>query len=215
MPIDEIYDPMDLVGFDRDVRHAYGELDLRWDTRRRASRWEPSTVRAAGSLVDAFAGRVAGWDGSADYWRYGLELQHDLRLAKGPRFLSTRVRVEGVTGARDQVAFAELPTLGGGDFLRGYPFERFRDRVAAFGSLQYQWDLSHWVDAYLFTDVGRVFPSLDDLSLHQLRAGYGIGVEIHNDHSFLLEGDLATSIDGGIFLSVAFNPILDARTSWR
>ncbi len=214
-PIDEIYDPMGLIGFEHGVRHAYGELEVRWDTRRSVLRWEPASVPAAGSLVDAFAGRVAGWGGSADYWRYGVELQHYFRLAKGPRLIATRLRVEGVTGARDQVAFAELPMLGGGDFLRGYPFERFRDRVAAFGSLQYQWDLSHFVDAYLFIDVGRVFPSLDDLSLHQLRAGYGIGLALHGNSGFLLEGNLATSIDGGIFASVAFNPILDARPRWR
>ena len=41
---------------------------------------------------------------------------------------------EGVTGGLDQVPFTELPMLGG-DFMRGYAFERFRDRVAAFGSL--------------------------------------------------------------------------------
>jgi hypothetical protein len=214
-PIDEIYDPMDLVGFEHGVRHAYGELELRWDTRRRVSAWEPVDVHAAGSLVGAFAGRVAGLEGSAGYWRYGLELQHNHRLAKGPRLVSARFRIEGVTGARDQVAFTELPMLGGGDFLRGYSFERFRDRVAAFGSLQYQWDLSHYADAYLFTDVGRVFPSLDDLSLHRLRAGFGIGLELHRDTGFLLEATLATSIDGGVFVSVSFNPILDARTHWR
>ncbi len=130
--------------------------------------------------------------------------------------LITRVRLEGVTGAVDQVPFTELPSLGGGNFLRGYPFERFRDRVAALASLEYQWDLSHFVDARLFTDVGRVYSSLDELSLHDLRVGFGGGLELHNDSGqFQVEVDLATSIDGGIFASASFSPVLDARPRWR
>ena len=35
LAIDEVYDPADLVGFDGGVEHADGELELRWDSRRR------------------------------------------------------------------------------------------------------------------------------------------------------------------------------------
>lgn len=82
-----------------------------------------------------------------------------------------------MSGTRDQVPFTELPMLGGSSFLRGYPFERFRDRAAGFGSVQYQWDVSHILDAYLFADAGRVFPSIANVTLHGLRVGYGI--ELH------------------------------------
>jgi hypothetical protein len=197
------------------VRHAYGELELRWDTRRRATVWEPRDVHSVGSLAAAFTGRVHRLDGGPDFWRYGVELQHDWRLARGPRVLAVRLRGAGVTGQRDEVPFTELPSLGGGSFLRGYSFERFRDRVAAFGSIQYQWDISHMVDAYLFTDAGRVFPSLDELTVHGMRVGYGIGLELHGQNGFLLEGTLASSIDGGVFVSVSLNPVLDQKERWR
>ncbi|HEX8109612.1 MAG TPA: BamA/TamA family outer membrane protein, partial [Kofleriaceae bacterium] len=214
-PIDEVYAPEDLVGFTTGVRHAYGELELRWDTRGRATPWEPRDVHSVGSLAAAFAGRVHRLDGGPDFWRYGVELQHNWRLARGPRVVTVRLHGAGVTGERDEVPFTELPTLGGGGFLRGYPYERFRDRVAAFGTIQYQWDISHLVDAYLFSDAGRVFPSPDALTVHGMRLGYGIGLELHGQNGFLLEGSLASSIDGGVFVSVALNPVLDQKERWR
>jgi hypothetical protein len=214
-PIDAVYSTPDLVGFDAGVRHAYGEIELRWDTRRPATRWEPPGVHAAGSLVSAVAGRVHRLDDGPDFWRYGVELQHYWRIAKGPRSVAVRFHGDGVSGSRSEVPFTELPMLGGSSFLRGYPFERFRDRVAAFGSVQYQWDLSHLFDAYLFTDVGRVFPALDQLTARGMRVGYGVGLEFHSDQGFWLEGSVASSIDGGLVLSLSFNPILDSKERWR
>lgn len=214
-PIDQVYAPQDLVGFQTGVRHAYGELELRWDTRRRATQWEPRDVHSIGSLAAAFTGRVHRLDGGSDFWRYGVELQHNWRLARGPRVLTARLRGTGVTGQRDEVPFTELPTLGGGSFLRGYQYERFRDRVSAFGTIQYQWDLSNLADVYLFTDAGRVVPSLDALTVRGMRVGYGIGLELHGPKGFLLEGTLAGSIDGDVFVSVSLNPVLDQKERWR
>jgi outer membrane protein assembly factor BamA len=113
------------------------------------------------------------------------------------------------------VAFTELPVLGGGEFLRGYTYERFRDRAAVFGSLQYEWDLSHFTAAYLFTDIGRVFDTLDDLTVRGLRVGYGIGLDIRGESGFLFSASVASSIDGGLFFSLAFNPVVDALQRWR
>jgi hypothetical protein len=213
--IDEVYDPAGLVGFEGGVRHAYGELELRLDTRRRVTPWEPADVHSTGSLVAASLGRVDRLDGGTDFWHYGVELQQYLRLAKGPRVLSLRFRGDGVTGSRDEVPLTELPMLGGGTFLRGYPFERFRDRVAAMGSVAYEWDLSDFVNSCVFTDVGRVYSSLDDLTPRGMRVGYGIGASVQRDESFVLEGSLASSIDGGLFLNLSFQPGLDARPRWR
>ncbi len=216
LPIDQVYDPPGLVGFETGARHVYGELEVRWDSRRSISVWEPHYAHAAGSLAAALVGRVQGLDGAADFWRYGVELQHDWELAKGPRVLAMRFHGEGVTGSLDQVPFTELPALGGSAFLRGYSYERFRDRVAAVGSVQYEWTLSHLVDAYLFSDVGRVFSSLDGITAQGMRVGYGIGLDLHDDQgAFRAEGSLASSIDGGVFLTLSFNPALDARPRWR
>jgi hypothetical protein len=204
--IDEVYDPAALVGLGG-VRHFYSELELRFDSRGRYNLFEPVPLYAVGSLAAVFGGLVHQFGDLPDYWRYGVELQHFLRLGEGPGVLALRLRGEAVTGARSEVAFAELPRLGGPDSLRGYPTDRFRDRVMAFGTAEYQWGLSAQISAGLFVDVGRVFPSLGELSVDHLRAGYGIALQLHTEQSFLFETTLASSIDGGVITTLSFNPV--------
>lgn len=215
VPLGQVYNPADLPGFLGGVQHAYGELELRWDTRRRSTMWEPFKIYSGGSLVSVYAGRVDRLDGGVDFWRYGGELQHFFRLARGPRVLITRVRAQGVSGGRADVPFTELPYLGGGDILRGYSYERFRDRASLMGSIQYSWDLSSRVNAYLFSDIGRVYESFDDLSAHGLHVSYGVGLDLHGDSGLVATGYIASTIDGGFLFTVAFNPITDARQRWR
>jgi hypothetical protein len=212
--IDRVYDPDGLVGF-ADTKQAYGEIEVRWDGRDRRSVWDSRQVYSGGGLAAVFAGRVHRFDPGDDFSRYGVELQYFVRLADGPRVLATRFHAEAVTGTRDQVPLTELPQLGGASFLRGYPGGRFRDRVAAFGSGEYQWDLSQLLDASLFVDAGRVFPSLEEVSVDHLRVGFGVALSVHSNSDFLLQASLATSIDGGVFLNLAFNRAFDSTTRWR
>ncbi|HUJ59144.1 MAG TPA: hypothetical protein VLX92_11650 [Kofleriaceae bacterium] len=214
LPIADVYDTSRLAAFDHAIQHVYGELALRWDSRRSAP-WEASAIASAGTLATAYAGPVRGLGGAADFWHYGGELAHYIRLGQGPRVLALRLRGEGVTGSLEQVPVSELPMLGG-DLLRGYPFERFRDRVAAFGTAEYEWDLSRNLEAYLFVDAGRVFPALDQLTVDRMRAGYGVGCVISGDSAgFIVEGSLASSIDGGLIVTAAFTPVLREQPRWR
>jgi hypothetical protein len=213
-PIEERYDPATLVGF-AGVRHAYAELELRIDRRRAGTRWELATVRAEGWLASALVGRVHRLDGGVDYWRYGGELQGWWRLAYGPRVLATRLHAEAVSGTRAEVPFTELPTLGGPGLLRGYPFGRFRDRVAAVATVAYEWDLSRHFRAGLFVDAGRVFPAITELEIDHLRLGGGAAIALFGNDGFVVEASLATSVDGGLFAVASFSPALDARPRWR
>ncbi len=213
-PIDEIYDPADLVGFMDGVEHLYGELELRWDRRKIAvPRWE-TTPYTTGWLASAFVGGIHALDDKSDFARYGVELQAFLHFALGPRMLVFRLRGEGVTGDVDEVPFVELPYLGG-DILRGYDFARFRDRVAVVGTAQYTWDLSRYTNAFLFVDTGRVYSALEDLTFDDLRLGYGGGVELHSNTDFVLGGTLASSIDGGVFVTARMTALWDKVPRWR
>jgi hypothetical protein len=214
--IDELYRPASLIGWDG-VRHAYTELELRWDGRRPATSWEPRPLPAAGWFAAAHVGRVTRLDGGVDFWRYGGDVQHFLRVGRGPRVLAARAHVEAVSGARHEVSLFDLPQLGGKTLLRGYPSERFRDRIAVLGSLDYVWDLSLLLSARVFTDVGRVHASARELDLDGLRVGYGVGLDVHTWTSFLLRGTIASSIDGGVFLDLSFEPVfdLDGRVEQR
>lgn len=211
--IDEVYDPGALVGWNG-FTNLYGELELRIDERR-ALAWEPVGLKSNGWLAAATLGRVHDLDVGGDFWRGSVELQDFIHLAKGPRMLALRLRGEAVSGSAMDVPLIQLPMLGGGDFLRGYDFERFRDKVSALGSAEYIWDLSHWFAAALFVDAGRVYDSFSAIGVDHLRVGYGAALEVSKDDMFLFEASVASSIDGGLFLSLSFNPVFDARPRWR
>jgi hypothetical protein len=213
-PIDTVYEPAALVGFEQDVDHLYGELELRWDKRRiSAPTWE-TTRYTTGWLASVFAGRVHQLDDRGDFTHYGGDVQVFLHLGLAPRMLVVRLLVEGVTGSRDVVPVPELPYLGG-DLLRGYPFARFRDRLSALGTAEYVWDLSNYMNAFVFVDGGRVYASPEALTLHGLRVGYGGGLALHRGANYLIAGTLASSIDGGLFVTATLAPLWDARQRWR
>ena len=215
-PIDEVFMTDRLAGYDG-VRNGYAELELRWDSRGRANDYEPISVISSGQLVALFAGRVTALDDSEDFWRYGLDVQQFFRIGPGPRVIALRSHGEAVTGDRDEVPFNELPRLGGKSVLRGYPLDRFRDRVALVSSVDYQWDLTSTISASLFVDAGRVQPSLADLESSDLRVGYGMSFDLHTARSFLARASIASSIDGGVFFNFALDPVfeLDGRVERR
>jgi len=212
--IDAVYDPAGLVGWPG-FASAYGELEVRFDQRGRASSWEPAELHTEGWLVAAALGRSHRLDGGPDFWRGTAEVQQYLRLARGPRLLALRLRGEAVSGAVGEVPFSQLPTLGGGEFLRGYEFQRFRDRAAAVASVEYIWDLAHWVDAVLFVDAGRVYSSMSAIGVDRLRVGFGAAIRIFDESHFLCEVGVASSIDGGFFLNFSFNRVFHATPRWR
>lgn len=209
-PIDAAYMPDAIPAYLTGIDDVYGEAEVRWDDRRALGPREVGSIRDAGSLASVFAGRAHRLDGEGpDYWRYGFDLEHFVRVAAGPRVLALRAHGEGVTGDRDDMPFTELPRLGGSTYLRGYPTDRFRDRVAALATAEYQWDLSALLSAHLFVDAGRVFAALDQLSLDRTRIGYGVSLEAHDNAGFIAEASLASSRDGGVFFNLAFNPVFD------
>lgn len=213
-PTDDVYDTAGLVGWNG-VSYAYGETELRWDSRRAANPFEPRSVYSVGSLVSAFGGIQHPFSGGRDFGRYGFDLQHFFRIGEGPRVIAVRAHGEGVTGSLDDVPFTELPQLGGWTYLRGYPLDRFRDRVAAFGSVEYRWDLADLVGASLFADAGRVYDAPDAVTLSGMRVGYGFALELHTEDSFVLETSVASSIDGGLLFSLAFDPVFDMQERVR
>lgn len=207
-PIDELYPMETMVGWSG-VRHLYTELEVRWDSRRPGSAWDPPVARSAGWLLAGFAGRTTALDDNVDYERYGLDLQRFIRIGNGPRVVSARLYGETVTGGIDEVPFTQLPRLGGKTLLRGYALDRFRDRTAVLGSIEYGWDLSRYLTASTFIDAGRVYRSPRALTFDDLRVGYGIAIEARTTRTFLMRASLASSIDGGVFLDIAFDPVFD------
>jgi outer membrane protein assembly factor BamA len=120
-----------------------------------------------------------------------------------------RVRTSWVIGHLDEIPFPDLPTLGGPKLLRGYTSGRFHDRGSLLGTVEYRYPVQDNIASYLFIDAGRVLDNLYDVSptgLRDLRVSWGAGLYLFSGGGLLLRGQLASSIDGGLFI----NLLLDA-----
>jgi hypothetical protein len=196
-------EPLPYAGDDR--AYGYQQVEVALDTRDRPARAEPPGPRATGVALSAFAGAASG----PAHGRFGGEARGQLPLGTRQRILVLRLRAEGVSGPLDEIPFVDLPHLGGAALLRGYPADRFRDRGLALTSAEYRFDLSESFGAFLFADAGRVVSEPSDLTDGGLRVGYGGGLDLRRGEHALGRFSLASSIDGGLFISVAFDPMGD------
>ncbi len=185
---------------------GYLEAEILYDSRAGDIGWDTPQVTSRGSLVSLWAGHENIID-MRDIWRYGTDLQHYIRISRGPRVLAFRFHGEAIDAPVDEVPVVELPTMGGPVYMRGYHLDRWRDRVAAVATGEYQWDLSRSLFAALFVDVGRVYPSIEDMSFDDLRMGYGIALELHAPGIQGIRGSMASSLDGGLFFNVYLEPV--------
>lgn len=206
-----IYDPMAVVGFQEDLSYSYTELALRFDTRE-AGYWLAEPVPNRGWFLSVFGGYAAGFDQDpSDYLRYGADLQRFIPLWGDMRFLVLRAFTEAVTGDLDEVPFDVLPNLGGDRILRGYDHDRFRDRVVGMVSAEYGINIDRNLAGYFFVDAGRPWRSWSDLSIADPRVGFGAGVQLHSHNTFYARAQIASSIDGDLFLSLVFDPEFEPR----
>jgi hypothetical protein len=203
--IAEVFNTSTLVGWPS-TDYFYTELALRYDTRGPYNMFEPGAFYSLGTLAEGWGGYVDQFHDQPHFWRYGVNLQHFIRLDESPRVVMLRFRGEGVSAGLSDVPFDLLPRLGGPRDLRGYSPDRFRDRIAAVGTVEYAWDLSYYVAAALFADVGRVYPSFDDITYRNMRAGFGISFRFYGQNDFWLDTSLATSVDGGVQVTASFDP---------
>ncbi len=196
---------MSLPGFDEGVDEAGAEIAIEYDTLRADRPWVSAAVPSSGWLVRGRAGFARDVRrAEVDYVRSSLEASRLFDLYAGDRVLVLSARMEAVIGDRAAIPFVDLPSLGGDAGLRGYPTHRFRDRVASVATAEYRYGIAPQVTARVFVDAGRTFPSLDELSLHDLRAGFGGGLLVHSSSEVLGRFDIAGSDEGDLFLLMAW-----------
>ena len=118
--------------------------------------------------------------------------------------LSARAWTTGTTGD-DIVPFFVMPSLGGSNFLRGFPQYRFRDRHALLLTGQYKWYVQEYLDAVLFYEAGKVAARTKDLDLNNLEKAYGFGVHVHTPGATLLRLEVAHSRETTRFI-IGFAP---------
>lgn len=99
-------------------------------------------------------------------------------------------------GDGHEVPFFLMPTLGGGNYLRGYSSYRFRDRHALLLAAEYRWAAHPMVDLAAIYEAGTVSSTVHGMSLAKMAQSAGGGVRVHTKRSGVLRADLARGRDG-------------------
>jgi hypothetical protein len=97
------------------------------------------------------------------------------------------------------VPFFLMPTLGGGDALRGYGSYRFRDRHALLLRGEYRWPVHEYVDVAGLYEAGKVAPTVKGLSLDNMAHSIATGIRVHMKTTSLFRADVAYGSDGVSF----------------
>jgi hypothetical protein len=135
--------------------------------------------------------------GRNSFRRYEVEATQYVPLFTTKWIGAVRVwHVFSDTAPGQKVPFYLMPTVGGGNTLRGYTDFRFRDRHAQIVSVESRLALFTHVDLAAFADVGKVGARVHDLDLRHLKHSYGIGLRLHNASTTLARLDVGHSVEG-------------------
>jgi hypothetical protein len=109
-------------------------------------------------------------------------------------------------GQGSAVPFPMLPSLGGGDTVRGFLNRRFADRSRAVATAEYRWRPSRYLDMAVFLDSGTVAPRLRDLGDERLATSWGIGARLHGPTFTALRVEAARGREGWTFVFASGQP---------
>lgn len=199
MPDSQVVFPTDPGVGVRPPSYLHGELAVTADTRdfpgypSRGAVYRASMSRYADRDLDAFGFR-----------QYQVEGVQFLPIV--PQKWVVAVHAWGVftdVASGQTVPFYMLPSLGGGNTLRGDRNYRWHDRHLALVNLESRFGLFEHMDATLFMDAGSVSPTVNGLSLDQ--RSYGGGVRFHTRTSTLARIDVAHGREQGWRMMLKLN----------
>ena len=190
---EEVFDETTLPGFQTqpDFWRYHGSLGYDY-------RDHPSNPRVGGM----YGGRLSSFqDRDLDTFHFRHfegDLQQYLPLPKRSVIAlhANLVMTDFSTG--NEVPFYSMPTLGGGEKLRGFREFRFRDLNSLLLTAEYRWQAWPSLNMTLFVDAGKVTFDHADLHFKDLEASYGLGFRFHSTEALLLRLDLAFSREGFI-----------------
>ncbi len=160
---------------------------------------QPSDPRAGGFYGVRFSNFRDRHLDTFHFRRYEADLQQYIPLPNRYRVIALRANlVMTESSAGDAVPFYYLPTLGGGDRLRGFREFRFRDRNSLLLTAEYRWEAWWALDMALFVDAGKVTFRRSDLDFTDLEASYGIGFRFHSSDALVARLDFGFSREGSI-----------------
>ena len=147
---------------------------------------------------------VARGGDDVQFSRLGAEVQRFRKLFWKERVLAARARLDKIFVGDDGVApYADLPTLGGGQRLRGYHRGTYRGEGALLLALEYRWPVWDTWNAALFWEEGQVFDDFGDLQADGFGSSIGAALTMRTETAFLLGLRLAHSARADLLLGFA------------
>lgn len=135
------------------------------------------------------------------FGRLGAELSRYRTLFWKERVLAARVRLDKIFPMDDGFApYNDLPTLGGGNRLRGYKRGTYRGEGALLLAVEYRWPVWDTWNASLFWEEGQVFDDFDEIESDGFGSSVGAGLTMRTETAFLLGLRLAHSAQTNLLL---------------
>jgi hypothetical protein len=152
---------------------------------------EPGNPHRGASLGVAFS-RLDDRQGNAFQWnRLSVDAREYIPLGSNRHVVALRQ----VTSLDDPDAGSNVPfylhsTVGGSALLRGYSAFRFRDdKLLAFTG-EYRFEVHPKLELALIYSTGKVFPTMSDFDLHDLRRSFGAGIRLKSPRKVKLRVDV-------------------------
>ena len=195
--VDTRFTPDTLAGVAQATTYVHTQATVGLDNRQWVDvQTSPGYARRGGFIA------VTGHDFADQDSRFGFQqidyeaVQH-IPILRETWVVSLRGRAETTSGKDDQqVPFYLLPSLGGGNSLRGYSSWRFRGRNSLLLQGEWRFIVNRGFETALFYDAGKVEEHSKDLDLDGLITDYGFGARFHTLRSSVLRVELAHSREG-------------------
>jgi hypothetical protein len=189
--------------------YIHGEVAVARDTRDYGS--HPTRGGLYRAAWSEYSDRESG---SFSFARFAAEAAQFIPVADGRLVFAVRGWL--VTTATDADAIVPLylvPSLGGGNTLRGYADYRFHDRNLLLFNGEARVALFRHLDAAIFMDAGNVAPRVSDLDI--AKRSYGAGLRMHNGRATFVRFDVGHGPEGWRFLFKLSDPLNLARLARR
>jgi outer membrane protein assembly factor BamA len=162
-------------------------LKIRWDTR--DSQNHPHHGWNVCASADIFS---ESFFSDYSFRRYRLRINEYQQLFSPAHILASRLWLEQIQGT---APYYERSIIGGGSTARGFKADRFMDQTSMLSSIEYRLTVIYGIGAVLFTDAGRVFPKLKDVSFDRWHISYGGGLRYYLSN-FVVRFDMGFSNEG-------------------
>ncbi len=189
-PIETIFNPQTAPGLGTDPEYTITGLYAAFDWRQ-----SPGYTRTGGFYrMDFYHYNGMNDDASTDFQRYDFTVAQYIPVFRGNQVIALRAlaSVTDVNGD-EEIPFFMLPKLGGGEELRGFRSQRFRDRDRLLMTAEYRWTPSKFLDMAIFYEAGKVASRTPDLDFNDLHTCWGFGARFHAPASTVLRIEFAHS----------------------